>query len=152
MLPTYLGLLTVLISVHLFINTKCPNLCADDTQIYGRCSPPAVDDLQERLSTCIDDVHACSPVGFSWIALSQSCSGMSQPAGSISYQGLHLRLDPTLSFRRRLYVTSASSLTPTSAHRNMFSRSSPAAVVRDSSHRPSTRIWSLHLFFVGWVT
>ena len=33
-----------------------PHLCADDTQTYGWSSPTRVDDLLERLPTCIDDV------------------------------------------------------------------------------------------------
>ena len=35
----------------------CPHLYADDTPIYGRCSPSAILDLQQRLSACIDEVH-----------------------------------------------------------------------------------------------
>src|SRR5664279_4114192 len=33
-----------------------PHLYADDTQIYGYCSPSAALQLQEQVSTCIDDV------------------------------------------------------------------------------------------------
>ena len=35
----------------------CPHLYADDTQVYGSCRPPAMHDLQRRLSACIDDIH-----------------------------------------------------------------------------------------------
>ena len=33
-----------------------PHLYADDTQVYGSCSPTAVADFQLRLSACLDDV------------------------------------------------------------------------------------------------
>ena len=33
-----------------------PHVFADDTQIYGSCRPAAADQLQQRISTCIDDV------------------------------------------------------------------------------------------------
>ena len=33
-----------------------PHLYADDTQIYGSCSKSAVDEFQQRLSACTDDV------------------------------------------------------------------------------------------------
>ena len=36
----------------------CPHLYADDTQISGRCRPSATQDLQQRLSACIDEVHS----------------------------------------------------------------------------------------------
>ena len=38
----------------------CPHLYADDrpTQISGRCSPSAIQDLQQRLSACIDEVQS----------------------------------------------------------------------------------------------
>jgi len=45
---------TGLIEQHGF----CPHLYADDTQTYGRCSPSAILDLQQRLSACIDEVHS----------------------------------------------------------------------------------------------
>jgi len=35
-----------------------PHLYADDTQVYGRCTPSAIPDLQQRLSACIDEVHS----------------------------------------------------------------------------------------------
>ena len=34
----------------------CPHLYADDTHIYGSCHPNAIDQLKERVSTCIDEV------------------------------------------------------------------------------------------------
>ena len=33
-----------------------PHLYADDTQVYGFCSPTTTQDLQQRVSTCIADV------------------------------------------------------------------------------------------------
>ena len=36
----------------------CPHLYADDTQISGRCKQSAIQDLQQRLSACIDEVHS----------------------------------------------------------------------------------------------
>jgi hypothetical protein len=36
-----------------------PHLYADDTQIYGSCSKSAVDEFQQRLSACTDDVASC---------------------------------------------------------------------------------------------
>ena len=33
-----------------------PHLYADDTQIYGTCAPSATLQLQDRMSTCVDDV------------------------------------------------------------------------------------------------
>jgi hypothetical protein len=35
-----------------------PHLYADDSQIHGSCRPSKLDELQSRLSSCIDDV-AC---------------------------------------------------------------------------------------------
>jgi len=35
-----------------------PNLYADDTQIYGSCSPAAVNVLSSQISGCIGDVAA----------------------------------------------------------------------------------------------
>jgi len=35
----------------------CPRLYVDDPEYMARCSSPAVDDLQERLLTCIDDIR-----------------------------------------------------------------------------------------------
>jgi len=34
----------------------CPHLYADDTQVYGLCRPSATLELQNSISTCIDDV------------------------------------------------------------------------------------------------
>jgi len=34
----------------------CPHLYADDTQVYGLCRPSATLELQNVISTCIDDV------------------------------------------------------------------------------------------------
>ena len=34
------------------------HLYADDTHIAGRCRPSAIQDLQQRLSACIDEVHS----------------------------------------------------------------------------------------------
>jgi len=34
----------------------CPQLYADDSQIYGSCRPAAYTELQSRISTCIDHV------------------------------------------------------------------------------------------------
>ena len=36
----------------------CPHLYADDTQIYGSTRHSAVNDLERRLSACIDDVYS----------------------------------------------------------------------------------------------
>ena len=36
----------------------CPHLYADDTQVYGRCIPSVILDLQQHLSACIDEVHS----------------------------------------------------------------------------------------------
>jgi len=33
-----------------------PHLCADDTQIYGACSPSTTTEFQNRVSSCVDDV------------------------------------------------------------------------------------------------
>jgi Reverse transcriptase (RNA-dependent DNA polymerase) len=33
-----------------------PHLYADDTQIYGSCSKSAVEEFQQRLAACTDDV------------------------------------------------------------------------------------------------
>jgi hypothetical protein len=35
-----------------------PHMYADDTQVYGFCSPGAAAELQEQLSSCIDDIAA----------------------------------------------------------------------------------------------
>ena len=35
-----------------------PHLYADDTQIYGHCQPSSVDELQEAVSVCVDDVQS----------------------------------------------------------------------------------------------
>jgi len=45
---------TLLIEQHGFIR----HLYADDTQVYGRCRPSAIQNLQHRLSACIDEVHS----------------------------------------------------------------------------------------------
>jgi len=50
----YTGELIGLIEKHGFR----PHLYADDTQVYGRCTPSAIPDLQQRLSACIDEVHS----------------------------------------------------------------------------------------------
>ena len=50
----YTAELIVLIQQHSF----CPHLYADDTQISGRCRLSAIQDLQQRLSACIDEVHS----------------------------------------------------------------------------------------------
>jgi Reverse transcriptase (RNA-dependent DNA polymerase) len=34
----------------------CPHLYADDTQMYGSCHSYDIDQLKERVSTCIDEV------------------------------------------------------------------------------------------------
>ena len=34
----------------------CTHLCADDTQVYGFCSPSKPDGLQSQLSTCVEDI------------------------------------------------------------------------------------------------
>ena len=39
-----------------YLLTYLPHLFADDTQIYGFCSPDATSQLQNRLSVCINDV------------------------------------------------------------------------------------------------
>ena len=36
----------------------CPHLYADDKQIYGSNRHSAVNDLERRLSACIDDVYS----------------------------------------------------------------------------------------------
>jgi len=54
LLIMYTADLIALVEQHGF----CPHLYADDTQIYGSTRPPAVHDLQQRLSACIDDVHS----------------------------------------------------------------------------------------------
>jgi len=48
----YTADLIALIKGHRF----CPHLYTDDTQVYGLCCPPAIHDLQQRLSACIDDI------------------------------------------------------------------------------------------------
>ena len=50
----YIADLIELVEKHGF----CPHLSADDTQIYGSTRPPAIHDLQQRLSACIDYVHS----------------------------------------------------------------------------------------------
>jgi len=35
-----------------------PHLYADDMQVYGRCTPSAIPDLQQRLLAWIDEVHS----------------------------------------------------------------------------------------------
>ena len=48
----YTADLIALVEQHGFL----PHLYADDTQVYGSCSPTAVADFQLRLSACLDDV------------------------------------------------------------------------------------------------
>ena len=45
----------------------CPYLYADDTQIYGRCRPSAIQDLQQHLCqhALMRCIAGCSPTGFS---------------------------------------------------------------------------------------
>ena len=50
---SYTANLNALIEGHGF----CPHVYADDMQVYGSCRPPAIHDLQRRLSACIDDMH-----------------------------------------------------------------------------------------------
>jgi hypothetical protein len=33
-----------------------PHICADDTQVYGSCSPADVRQLHSRVSSCVDDI------------------------------------------------------------------------------------------------
>ena len=57
----YVADLAVLVESH----GLTPHQYADDTQIYGSCSPSHVDDLSSTLSGCVNDVadsmHAVKP-------------------------------------------------------------------------------------------
>jgi len=50
----YTAALIGLVEKHGF----CPHFYADDTQVYGRCTPSVTLDLQQCLSVCIDEVHS----------------------------------------------------------------------------------------------
>ena len=95
-----------------------PHVYADDTQMYGFCRPAAADQLQERISMCIDDVALwmrsnrlqlnTAKTEVLWCASSRRQHQIPQvpvrvgddlvsPATSVRDLGIHLDADATMS-------------------------------------------------------
>jgi len=136
----------------------CPHLYADDTQVYGRCSPSAIQDLQQRLSACIDEVH-------SWMQSNRlqlntnKCSGVPLLAGSINSQDVHSGSGLTPSFRWQLFEILEFISTLISAWRHMSNGLSQVALLSCVSYaafdelfrRLSISRWLLPLCYHGWI-
>ena len=79
----------------------CPHLYADDTQVYCHCSPSATQDLQQRLSACIDDVH--SWMQFNRLQLNTNKSELLWCRRQHQQRDVHSGSGLTPPFRRQLF-------------------------------------------------
>ena len=138
----------------------CPHLYTDDTQIYGSTRYSAVNDLEHRLSACIDDVY-------SW--MQSNCLQLNTSKTELLWC--------TTTRRQHLLTRSALRISgdaitpsttvwdlgikmPISACARTSNGLSPAALLfcgnfvasDDQFHRLCFRSWSLPLCCPGWIT
>ena len=67
----------------------CTHLYADDTQVYGFCSPSKSDDLQSQLSTCVEDIAKWMGANLLQLNAAKRSCGAAHSVGSINCQVCH---------------------------------------------------------------
>jgi len=103
---------------------------SDDAQVYGSSRPSATSDLQERLSTCIDDVHDWMQSNRLQLNTNETelfCCASARRQYQLPPSALRIGTDAIIPRRRRC-VTSEATLTLTSACGLTFGRLSLVAL------------------------